>query len=96
MRFNVSSIPAGVIQPSVEVGNVYPAQGNRPTSMWLVIATSGRTAYMLGLDQDGNVCSAQSYNMHALEDRPVIGRCPGVADIKLDVEFTGAGRTFRG
>lgn len=31
MKFNVTAIPPDVVQPSVQVGNVYPAQGNRLT-----------------------------------------------------------------
>ena len=96
MRFNIASIPADVVQATVQVGNVYPAQGNRPTSMWVVVAVRDRSACMLGLDAEGNVCSAQTYNCRALEDRPVIGLCAGIGDMKLDVEFTGVGRTFRG
>ena len=60
--------------PEVEVGNVYASKNAHKTAAWLVVSVSGHTVHLLGLDADGQVSSTQSYGIHALERRPLIGR----------------------
>lgn len=94
MKFNVGDLPPGVLSP-VEVGNVYPAQGNRPTVAWLTVAVRNSRVTLLGIDSEGQICSGQTYAEHAMADRPVIGRCSGLKDMTLDIEWFGEGRRFR-
>jgi hypothetical protein len=96
MKFNVGAQPNPLARNRVEVGNVYPAQGNKPTAAWIVVEVREGRAVLLGIDSEGQVCSAQTYAVHAMEDRPVIGRCACVAEMQLDVEWTGEPRAFRG
>lgn len=54
-------------------GNLYAAQGGKPTKFWLVVAVRGTSCPMLGLDADMNVVSAQTYATYALERRNIVG-----------------------
>lgn len=64
-----------------EVGNLYRSKGGRDTKFWLLISIKptsspnlrSDTACLLGLDKNGNIVSAQSYGIHALRHREVIG-----------------------
>lgn len=90
MKFDLSAIPEGDLSATPRIGDVYPAQGGRPTVAWVivnVIAGEDR-AVMLGIDKNGEICSSQSYNLCALEDRPRIGFCPQIADLQLAVRQT--------
>ncbi len=58
----------------VEPGNLYAAKGGKPTRYWLVVAVCGRSCPMLGLDENMNIVSAQTYGVHAMERRPVLDR----------------------
>ena len=63
------------------VGNLYRSKGGRDTRFWLLISIKptscpklrSDTACLLGLDDDYNIVSAQSYGIHALRHREVIG-----------------------
>lgn len=64
-----------------EVGNLYRSKGGRDTKFWLLIAIKpttscirSNTACLLGLDDENNIVSTQSYGIHALRHREVIGR----------------------
>jgi hypothetical protein len=94
MKFNVGEVPAGVFG-SVEVGNVYPAQGNRPTVAWVVVSVRSQRVTVLGIDSEGQICTGQTYGEHAMADRPLIGRCAGVREMAFDVEWYGESRRFR-
>lgn len=94
MKFNLGELPPGILSP-VEVGNVYPAQGNRPTVAWIVVGYRAGRVTLLGIDGEGQICSGQTYAEHAMADRPLIGRCQGVKDMALDVEWIGEARRFR-
>jgi hypothetical protein len=94
MKFNIGELPPGVLSP-VAVGNVYPAQGNRPTVAWVVVSVRTGRVTVLGIDAEGQVCSGQTYAEHAMSDRPLIGRCAGVQDMSLDIEWYGESRRFR-
>lgn len=64
-----------------KVGNLYRSKGGRDTKFWLLVAIKpttaplirSNTACLLGLDDDNNIVSAQSYGIHALRHREVIG-----------------------
>lgn len=76
MRFDLTAVANEAYTfREPQVGDVYPAQGGRPTVAWVVVATpaSGGVAHMLGIDKHGDVCSTTSYAFRALEDRPRIG-----------------------
>jgi hypothetical protein len=77
------------------VGNIYKAKGGRDTKFWLLVSIKRRvrgdllsgTACLLGLDDHFNIVSAQSYGLHALLDRNVVGWVD-VSTIKLlDVPY---------
>lgn len=96
MRFNTGEIPASVMGV-VAVGNVYPAQGNRPTVAWVVVSVRNGRITLLGIDAEGEVCSGQTYAEHTMQDRPLIGRCAGVETMALDIEWLNdsRGRSFK-
>lgn len=57
-----------------EVGNLYAAKGGRGTKFWLLIALKENGgAVLLGLDDESNIVSGQTYGAHALRHREVIG-----------------------
>lgn len=98
MKFDVQAIDPELDSQEPRVGDVYPAQGNRPTAAWVIVATSqsGSTAYMLGIDRHGAICSTASYNFHALRDRLRIGTVD-LSGLNLTVQpVAGSGRAFRG
>ncbi len=95
MKFDLSSLPEGALDAAPKVGDVYPAQGGRPTAAWIVVGIGDHTAYLLGVDRDGNICSTQSYNFIALEDRPRIGFCKQIADLVLAVKNIDIRRSSR-
>lgn len=67
-----------------KVGNLYRSKGGRDTKFWLLLSIKPGTtsACCLGLDENRNVVSAQTYATYALERREVIGRI-NVEDIKF-------------
>lgn len=96
MKFDIQAIDTELDDCDPQVGDVYPAQGNKPTAAWVIVAVSngGRTAYMLGIDRHGNICSTTSYNFRALQDRMRIGRVD-LGGLNLTVqECAGSGRKF--
>jgi hypothetical protein len=58
----------------VEPGNLYAAQGGKPTRYWLVLAVNATSCPMLGLDENLNIVSAHTYALHAMERRPVLDK----------------------
>lgn len=58
----------------VEPGNLYAAKGGKPTRYWLVVAVCGRYCPVLGLDAEMNIVSAQTYGVHAFEQRPLLDK----------------------
>lgn len=67
----------------VVVGNLYPSKGGRDTRFWYVISIKrstsrirGDRAILLGLDEDWNIVSSQTYAVHALEERELLGHYP--------------------
>lgn len=88
MKFDISAIPEGDLSAAPRVGDVFPAQGGKPTVAWVVVSVRDERTVLLGVDKDGEICSAQTYNQIALEDRPRIGFCPQIADLTLAVRQT--------
>lgn len=58
-----------------KVGDIYPAKGGIDTKMWLVVSIKERTGSVcvLGLDEEWNIVSAQTYASHAMRHRRLIG-----------------------
>lgn len=57
-------------------GNIYPGKGGRQprTEYWLVVSTFGEACHLVGFDAAGDPCSTASYNKHAMQSRPILGR----------------------
>lgn len=69
--------------PEPKPGNLYRSKGGLDTRFWLLISIKkGRTACLLGLDDEFNIVSAQSYAIHAVRHREVIGFIP-IEDIRF-------------
>lgn len=67
----------------VRVGNLYPSKGGRDTRFWYVISIKrstskihGDRAILLGLDDEFNIVSSQTYGLHAFENRELLGHFP--------------------
>lgn len=82
--------------PGVQVGDIYPAKGGRGnrggqpgySAFWVVVAINARGyAALLGIDREGQVVGAQTYSVHALEGRLLVGRATGVAKALVEVEW---------
>lgn len=79
MKFDLSDIPEEQIDQGVKVGDVFPARGGRGNTVaWVVVAVGENVAHLLGCNPLGEIVSTSSYNLHALEGRPLIGTCPDV------------------
>lgn len=90
MKFNLDSQHAPLpSNRAPEVGDVYPAKGGRgDTIYWIIVGTTMRGGCaVLGIDGEGQVISAQSYNASAFKDRPLLGRCQNLAELSFDIEW---------
>ena len=86
MQFDLTQIPEELVTTTPKVGDVLQAKGaQRDTVAWLVAAIRGNSVYCLGLDRNGDIVSTAGYQLHALADRAVIGRCPDLAALRLPV-----------
>lgn len=87
MRVDLSRVPVPV-GSEPEVGNLYIAKGGRgSTAYWLVVArTPSNGCVLLGLDSLGVVVSSANYNSHAVKDRPLVGRVPGLDQLQFLME----------
>lgn len=85
MQFNFPEGRKPEATPEMEVGNVYISKNTHKTKAWLVMAISGRTVHLLGLDADGQISGTQSYNSFAIENRPLIGRVD-MSALEFDIE----------
>jgi hypothetical protein len=95
MRIDLQAIDAEIADFAPKVGDVYPAQGGKPTAIWVVVGITANVAHMLGIDKHGAVCSTTSYGVHVLESRVRIGRVE-LDGLSLTVQATaGMGRVFR-
>lgn len=67
----------------VVVGNLYRSKGGRDTRFWYVISIKkskskyqGDRAILLGLDEEFNIVSSQTYLLHVFEERELLGHYP--------------------
>ena len=80
------------VEHEPKVGNIYRSKGGRDTKFWLLVAIKpstapilrSGTACLLGLDENGNIVSAQSYGVHAIRHREVIGHV-NIEELKFNV-----------
>ena len=73
--------------PEVEVGNVYSSKNTLKTKAWIVLNINGNTVHLLGIDAEGEVSSTQSYSMHSVERRTMIGKV-NLSALEFDIEPT--------
>lgn len=85
MQFNYPEGRKPEASPEVEVGNVYSSKNTHKTKAWLVVNVCGNTVHLLGLDADGQISSTQSYGVHAIERRSLIGRVD-LSSLEFDIE----------
>jgi len=69
----------------VAVGNVYASKNTHKTVAWLVLSIRSHSVHMVGIDAEGQVSSTQSYNLHALEGRKLLGRVD-LSRLEFDIE----------
>ena len=82
--------PPARFAAGVQVGDVYPAKGGRgDTRFWLVasLGHTGRSAHLLGLNEDGVIVSTASYGIDVLGDRPRIGWCSDLREFYPRIEW---------
>jgi hypothetical protein len=68
----------------VEVGNVYVSKNTVKTAAWVVVGVSAHGCCLLGINSEGEVTTTQSYNLHTMERRNLIGRCD-IASLSFDI-----------
>lgn len=89
MRFDTGPRPP--VDAGVQVGDVYQARGGGAFSpdFWLVVSVRNSACSVLGFKASGEIVSAQGYALRAFEDRAVVGRVDGIADLTLAVHWFG-------
>jgi len=85
MRFNIEEIENEFLPRQVLLGDVYAMKGGRNRGVWVVVGLRNRMAYVLGIGDEGDVISAQSYGLHAFEEREPIGRCDDVEGMTFNI-----------
>jgi hypothetical protein len=97
MKFNLSEITQEIDDVEPKVGDVYGAHGGKPTACWIVIAEteSGNGVVVLGVTNQGKICTATTYNKIAFLDRLRIGRVDMEAFEFVVQRTAGMGRQFR-
>lgn len=85
MQFNYPEGRKPEPTPEVEVGNVYSSKNTHKTKAWLVMNISGNSVHLLGIDAEGEISSTQSYGLHSLERRTLIGRVD-LSKLEFDIE----------
>ena len=88
MNFDLSKLNPVYTSKTPAVGNVYAAQGGKKdgTRFWIVIAIRGDSCKLLGIDNNGSITGAESYYTSVMARKPLIGWCPGVMDLNLEIE----------
>lgn len=69
----------------VEVGNVYASKNTHKTVAWVVLAIHGNSVHMLGINAEGAITTTQSYGVHAMENRKLIG-VVDLSKLEFDIE----------
>ena len=87
MNFNLDQLSPVYTSKVPCVGNVYCARGGKKgsTRFWIVVAIRGDSTYLLGINNDGEICSSQSYYTSAVGRMPLIGYCPDVDCMEFSI-----------
>lgn len=87
MNFNLDQLNPVYTSNKPCVGNVYCARGGKKdsTRFWIAVAMKGETTYLLGINNDGQICSSQSYYTSVVGKMPLIGYCPDVDGMEFAV-----------
>ena len=88
MNFDLSRLNPVYTSKTPCVGNVYAAQGGKKdgTRFWVILAIRGDGCVLLGINNQGEIISTQGYYTHVMVAKPLIGWCPGVMDLNLEIE----------
>ena len=86
MNFDYSKLNQIYVHRKPTVGNVYSARGGKPTRFWLVAAITDSGIKLLGLDEQGKICSTAGYNHKAVEQMPLVGFVPSFEYLDFIVE----------
>lgn len=84
MQFNYPEGRRPSDPPAVEIGNVYSSKNTHKTKAWVVMSVYGNMVHLLGIDAEGQVSTTQSYNLHTMERRPLIGRVD-ISSLEFDI-----------
>lgn len=89
MRFTPRTEQEVPVRRLAVAGDVYPSKGGRgDTRYWVVLSVNAKGyAACIGICGEGQVTSAQTYGAWAFEDRPLLGRCEGIADMSFEIEW---------
>lgn len=90
MKFNLGSELQRRVSKEIKIGDVYPARGGKTGAVyWVVVGISGdwKCVRVLGVDENGDVVSATSYNPHSLQDRPRVGFVKDLDKLEFDIEL---------
>ena len=70
-------------------GDVYPSKGGRGDNRYWVVVAVNKSGYAacIGIGDEGQVTSAQTYGRWAFEDRPLLGRCESIIEMSFDIEW---------
>lgn len=94
MKFNIENAPKELLDDDVAVGNVYNSKCKTITKFWVVVAIRGHQVIMLGMDDEGNITSSQTYGRHMFEDnqwtrgRKPIGRVVDLPSLEFKIEWS--------
>lgn len=72
-------------ETEVEEGNVYCSKNTHKTYAWVVLKITGNSAHLLGIDREGEISTTQSYGVHALRGRKLMGRVD-LSKLQFDIE----------
>ena len=88
MNFDLSRLNPVYTSKTPCEGNVYAAQGGKKdgTRFWVILAIRWDGCVLLGINTQGEIISTQGYSTHVMAAKPLIGWCPGVMDLNLEIE----------
>lgn len=85
MHFHVEQVEPAFLPREVRVGDVYQMKGGPVRGVWVVVMANDRKACVLGVNRQGEICSAQSYAIHAFQEREPIAFCHDVSELVLTI-----------
>lgn len=83
MRFNLPD-PKPEPDNVVRVGNVYASKNTAVTKYWVVIAVTGNSCQLVGINDEGEITTVQSYNNYVMEKRQLLGIC-NLSNLVFDI-----------